>query len=235
MRFSLLRQSAYRWGPGDLKVPHVPKLDRQVESHNVAGLQSNHRMKEGSIARRRFLERGAVTDYGAKMTVLNLIYLLTKHIKIKAEYGIIATEGFRLTFAQMNQIGLHLNRELNKAETKLRSMGAKAYFRVPTPYIPVTKRANNVTRGGGKNRVVTWVTPIKARQVILEVDVDCSYEHIYPALEAACQAIQGQKMDYYQNFGYGRMMPMSRTYLEKLYEEERKMEMANENFFTHRF
>lgn len=41
-------------------------------------------------------------------------------------------------------------------------------------------------------------------------------------------------MDYYQNFGFGKLMPMSRTYLEKMYEEERKMDMANENFFTHR-
>ena len=234
MRFSILRQSPYRWGPADLKVPHVPQVNRAVQSHNVAGMTSNHRMKEGSIARRRFLERGAATDYGAQMTVCNFQSVRKIFINQKAEYGIIATEGFRLTFAQMNQIGLHLNRELNKAETKLRQMGARAYFRVPTPYIPVTKRANNVTRGGGKNRVVTWATPVKARQVILEVDVDCSYEHIYPVLEAACQAIQGQKMDYYQNFGYARMVPMSRTYLTKMYEEERKIEMANENFFTHR-
>ena len=41
-------------------------------------------------------------------------------------------------------------------------------------------------------------------------------------------------MDYYQNFGHSKMMPISRTYLQKMYEEERKIDMANENFFTHR-
>ena len=52
-------------------------------------------------------------------------------MNFQAEYGIIATTGMRLTFAQMNQLGLTLNRELNKEEHKLRLMGAKAYFRIP--------------------------------------------------------------------------------------------------------
>ena len=83
--------------------------------------------------------------------------------KTKAEYGIIAKTSFRLTFAQLNQIGLHLNRELNKADNKIRQLGAKAHFRVPAPYLPVTKRAANTTRGGGADRVITWVTPVKGQ------------------------------------------------------------------------
>ena len=119
-------------------------------------------MKEASKAKRRYLERGAATDYGASMTVSNTISKIYKN-ENQAEYGIIAKTSFRLTFAQLNQIGLHLNRELNKADNKLRQLGAKANFRVPAPYIPVTKRAANTTRGGGQPRVVTWVTPVKGQ------------------------------------------------------------------------
>jgi len=216
---SLQNSSKYRWGPNDITPPHIPNVDRRDESSNVPGIVANHRMRHGPVSRRRYLERGAATDYGATMT---------------AEYGVIATRGMRLTFAQMNQIGLVLNRELNKPENKLRMMGAKAYFRIPDPWVAVTKKPVNTTRGGGVGRIVSWVSPVRARQIVLEIDCDCSYEHIYPVLKAACTGIEGKKMDHYQNFGFGKLMPMSRTYLEKMYEEERKIDMANENFFTHR-
>lgn len=66
---SLQSSSKYRWGPNDITAPHIPKVDRKDESSNVPGIVANHRMRNGPVSRRRYLERGAVTDYGASMTV----------------------------------------------------------------------------------------------------------------------------------------------------------------------
>ena len=54
-----------------------------------------------------------------------------------------------------------------------------------------------------------------ARQIVLEVDVDCEYEHIYPLLLNSIKAISGEKFDMNKGFGYAenKMMPISRTNL----------------------
>ena len=69
LSISLQSCSKYRWGPNDVIPPHIPKVDRKDESVNVPGVVANHRMRNGPVSRRKYLERGAATDYGATMTV----------------------------------------------------------------------------------------------------------------------------------------------------------------------
>ena len=56
-------------------------------------------------------------------------------------------------------------------------MGAKAYFRIPgyltvhyscqylslDPWVAVTKKQANTTRGGGKGRIIGWVSPVRGK------------------------------------------------------------------------
>jgi len=218
---SIHLSSKYRYGKHDLSMPKFPKQNKVGQ--NIIRVEGNHRLRLESIAvkQKRYLERGAAQDYSAEMT---------------AEYGIIATGGFRLTAAQMNAMHLALNQQLNKSELKFKEMGAQAYWRLPEPWLPVIWRVKNTTRGGQQPPIQTWVSPVRARQIVLEVDVDCDYEHIYPILLNTIKSISGEKFDMNKGFGYAenKMMPISKTNLIKMYEEERKIEMANENFFTTR-
>ena len=150
---------------------------------------------------------------------------------VQAEYGIIATGGFRLTAAQMNAMHLALNQQLNKSELKFKEMGAQAYWRLPEPWLPVIWRVKNTTRGGQQSPIQAWVSPVRgnfsylgvvrdkmlflARQIVLEVDVDCDYEHIYPILLNTIKSISGEKFDMNKGFGYAenKMMPISKTNL----------------------
>ena len=76
--------SRYRWGPNDLTVPAIPNMGRQQESKNLPSLQANHRMAEGPRTRRKYLERGAVTDYGATMTVRSFfVFKISINSKMK--------------------------------------------------------------------------------------------------------------------------------------------------------
>ena len=59
-----------------------------------------------------------------------------------------------------------MNQMLNKPEYKMTELGAKAYFRIPEPWHPVTKRILNATRGKGKPPINMWVTPIKGAFVL---------------------------------------------------------------------
>ena len=80
---------------------------------------------------------------------------------VQAEYGIIATGGFRLTAAQMNAMHLALNQQLNKSELKFKEMGAQAYWRLPEPWLPVIWRVKNTTRGGQQSPIQAWVSPVR--------------------------------------------------------------------------
>jgi len=113
-------------------------------------------------------------------------------------------------------------------------LGLRAYFRIPDPWHPVTKHPECATMGGGKGKIAYWVSPVRARQIVLEIDCDCEFNHIRPALVNAIKAVEGKTMLARFPLNNNIMMPVSRDYLEKMYEEERKMEMANENFWTRR-
>ena len=135
----------------------------------------------------------------------------------------------------MNAMHLALNQQFNKSELKFKEMGAQAYWRLSEPWLPVIWRAKNATRGGPTPPIQAWVTPVRgktcdswsmihrlfftryfsARQLVLEVDVDCDYEHIYPLLINTIKSISGEKFDMNKGFGYAenKMMPISRTNL----------------------
>lgn len=222
LSFALRAHSKYRWGKYDTPAIKFPKTTTKPQQ-NITPVEANHRLKLEAVvqSQKRYTERGAAQDYSAEMT---------------AEYGIIATGGFRLTAAAMNAMHLALNQQLNQSDLKFKEMGARAYWRIPEPFLPVLWRRKNTTRGGGAPPIQAWVTPVRARQIVLEIDVDCDYEHIYPVLYKTIQCLTHQEHGMDKQFGYAdhKMMPISKTNLIKMYEEERKIDMANENFLTHR-
>jgi len=217
--------SKYRYGPHDIIPKVVPKLDRADRARNIRATGENHNMRASAIAlqRRDFLQRGAAQDDFARMN---------------GQFGIVALSGFRLHHVHMDTMALHLNRFLNKPETNARNLGLNAYFRIPNPWHPVTKHPECATMGGGKGKVAYWVSPVRARQIVLEIDGDCEFRHVYPGLMAAIKAVEGYnpKAQGAARFPLNRniMMPVSKEYLQKMYEEERKIEMVNENFWTRR-
>ena len=129
-------------------------------------------------------------------------------------------------------------------------MGAQAYWRLPEPWLPVIWRIKNATRGNGQPPIQAWVSPVRgnfsylggvqdnrvflARQIVLEVDVDCDYEHIYPILLNTIKSISGEKFDMNKGFGYAenKMMPISRTNLISKSTKGRILDSKNPQ--THR-
>jgi len=213
-------ESKYRWGPQDCVPKFVPELNVR-KNQNIRATGENHNMRSSLIGlqRRDYLQRGAAQDDFARM---------------KGKFGIIALTGFRLHNEHMKAMSLALNKFLNLKETKGRELGLNAYFRLPDPWHPVTKHPECATMGGGKGKVAYWVTPVKARQIVLEIDGECEFQHVYPGLMNAIKAVEGKQMLAKFPLNYDIMMPVSRDYLEKMYEEERKIEMANEGFWTRR-
>ena len=58
---------------------------------------------------------------------------------------------------------------------------------------------------------------IVARQIVLEIDGDCEFRHVYPGLMAAIDAVEGSaKAQGAARFALNRniMMPVSKEYLQ---------------------
>jgi len=215
----------YRYGPNDITPKVIPRFDRQAKAANIRATGENHNMRVTAFSKQRadYLQRGAALDDFAEM---------------KGKFGIVATQGLRLHHQYMKAMELALNRFLNLPSTKAKEMGMHAYFRIPDPWYPVTKHVECATAGGGKGKIHYWCTPVRARTVILEVDCDDEVEffHVYQGLQDAIDAVEGPENKKLARFPLVKdsMIPMSRENLKKIYEEERKIEMANENFFTRR-
>merc|ERR1711953_1421061 len=198
-------QSKYRWGPSDIVPPVIPKdISKEVIKQNIPPVSEDHRM---SIPDIRLHIRKYLTRGAA-----------TDHgATMTANFGILVLKDF-----------------------EMKELGAQAYFRIPEPWHPKTARKGNSTRGHGKPGIHRWITPIKPRTILLEIDVECTFDHIYPILVAAIKSVEGRSFQSGESKTKGRMiqhgtlMPIQRSTLIKMYEEERKIDMANENFFTHR-
>lgn len=132
------------------------------------------------------------------------------------QYAIIALKGAFLKAGHIDMLRLTINRGM-----RLRPY-LFAQFRIPPVHKPVTRHPKNAVMGGGKGKIDHYVTPVKARQVIVEVGGKASFEEVYQFLKIAAQNLP---------------MPavaVTHERLKMMYEEERRIEDENQNFITFR-
>ncbi|KAK6102375.1 Ribosomal protein L16p/L10e family protein [Brugia pahangi] len=80
---------------------------------------------------------------------------------IHKQYGLVAVAGGFISAYDFNFIRDRLNRNLLKNQF--------AIWRVPAPWLPRTKRAIGAKAGSGKGNIHHYVTPVRAKRIILEV------------------------------------------------------------------
>ncbi|KAH7731806.1 Protein MRPL-16 [Aphelenchoides avenae] len=80
---------------------------------------------------------------------------------IHKQFGLAAVSGGMLGPKDFNYIQERLNKNLLKNQF--------AIWRVDPPWLPRTKKAQGTKLGGGKGSIKEYVTPVKAKRIILEV------------------------------------------------------------------
>ncbi|MCP9263585.1 39S ribosomal protein L16, mitochondrial [Dirofilaria immitis] len=80
---------------------------------------------------------------------------------IHKQYGLVAVTGGFISAYDFNFIRERLNRNLLKDQF--------AIWRVPAPWLPRTKKATGAKPGSGKGNIHHYVTPVRAKRIILEV------------------------------------------------------------------
>ena len=139
-------------------------------------------------------------------------------------------EEAQLKYGQFAIIGLkggwfrngHFNLMMHKINRFIRNRPLFAVWRMKPPYHPVTRHPIQAVMGGGKGKIDHYVTPVKARQVLVEIGGKAQFVEVYPVLRniAALLPVPAIAVD--------------KKMLDAMYEEERRIEDDNENFFTFR-
>jgi len=131
------------------------------------------------------------------------------------QFGIIALKGgwFR---------NGHFNMMMHKINRLIRNKPLFAVWRMKAPFHPVTKHPIQAVMGGGKGAIDHYVTPVKARQVLVEVGGKAQFVEVYPVLRNIASLLPV------------RSIAVSEEMLAAMYEEERRIEDDNENFFNFR-
>nr|XP_039248429.1 39S ribosomal protein L16, mitochondrial-like [Styela clava] len=131
------------------------------------------------------------------------------------QYGIIALKGGFLKHGHFEMMRLTLGRGIRK-----KPMFAE--YRVPGVHKPITRHPTNAVMGGGKGKIDHYVTPVKARQVIVEIAGKGTFEEVY-----RCMRITAEKLPF-------PAIAVNYEQLNGMYEEEVRLEEENENFITFR-
>ncbi|MFH4978987.1 hypothetical protein AB6A40_005696 [Gnathostoma spinigerum] len=77
------------------------------------------------------------------------------------QYGLRAVSGGMISSADFDFVQERVNKRLREKQF--------AIWRVPPPWLPRTKKAQGTRLGGGKGSIHHYVTPVRARRIILEV------------------------------------------------------------------
>ena len=107
----------------------------------------------------------------------------------------------------------------NKCNAYLEEKSSFAIFRVDAPFKPKTSKQGK-RMGGGKGKIKSYITPIKAGRVIVEVGGKVSWEETRPWLSriAACLPMEA--------------IAVSAEQLERLEAEEKRLAEENTNPYT---
>nr|CAB3263960.1 39S ribosomal protein L16, mitochondrial-like [Phallusia mammillata] len=131
------------------------------------------------------------------------------------QYGVISVKGGLLKHGHLNNITQQVNRFVKRN-------GVHAIWRVEAPYHAITKHPLQAVMGGGKGKIDYYVTPVQARQVIFEIGGNLEFSTAFPFLKGIANTLPFPAM------------AVEYEMLEEMYEEERRLEDENENFFTFR-
>jgi len=131
------------------------------------------------------------------------------------KFGVVILKGARLKHGHFQYITDKVNRFI-------RDKPLHAIWRVPPPYRPVTRHPLQAVMGGGKGKIDHYITPVKARQVIFEVAGSLESNEVLPTLRKVATGLPAPAI------------AVDHEMLQALYEEERRIEDENENFFTFR-
>ncbi|XP_018329411.2 39S ribosomal protein L16, mitochondrial [Agrilus planipennis] len=87
------------------------------------------------------------------------------------QYGIMALSGGRIKYGHFEMMRLTIGRKIDTDRMF-------AIWRVDSPWQPMTKKGQGHRMGGGKGAIDHYVTPVKAKRIILEVGGKCEYAEV---------------------------------------------------------
>ena len=131
---------------------------------------------------------------------------------VLGQYGIVA-----ISAGKMERKHFELIR--NKTNKYLEAKSSFAIFRVDAPYKPRTSKQGK-RMGGGKGNIKSYVTPVKAGRVIIEVGGKVTWEETRPWLTRLAGILPME------------CIAVSADQLKRLEAEERRLAESNTNPYT---
>lgn len=132
------------------------------------------------------------------------------------QFGIIALTGGRMKWGHFEMVRLGILRKMDQNRMF-------ALWRIDAPWQPVTKKGQGQRMGGGKGPIDHYVTPVKARRVILEMGGKCEFIEVKPILE-----LVAHKLPFAAKV-------VSQQMLEEMAKEEERLEQENLNPYTFKY
>lgn len=132
------------------------------------------------------------------------------------QYGIIATGGGRMKFSHFEMIRMTILRNIDYNKVF-------ALWRVPSPWQPITMKSHGLRMGSGKGSINHYVTPVKAKQVILEVGGNIEYFEVKNILKNIAKRLPFDAM------------AVSQEIMDKMEAEKKKVEEENQNPWTWKY
>ena len=133
----------------------------------------------------------------------------------KGQFGVIALNGGWFRHGHFNII-------MQKVNRFIKDKPLFAVWRLEPPWHPVTRHPIQAVMGGGKGSINHYVTPVKARQVLFEIGGKAEFVEVFPTLKRVAMLMPV------------KALAVSKEMLDSIYEEERRIDDENENFFTFR-
>jgi large subunit ribosomal protein L16 len=92
------------------------------------------------------------------------------------QYGIQALQGGRMRWGHFEMLRLSIGRKMDVNRMF-------AIWRIDAPWQPLTKQGQGQRMGGGKGAIDHYVTPIKAKRIILELGGKCEFIEVKEFLQ----------------------------------------------------
>lgn len=153
------------------QVPNAPITETQLSDHPKRSgqviqdqpIQKLDTRAKAALFRRDYLARGPTTPYLAQLR--------------KNQLGIMVTEPGFINAKTMENVRKGLR------DIVYHRPNINCQWNMPMPWKPRTRKPNGAVMGGGKGEVIMFETPIKARQILVEVyGKNMNYGEIYPYL-----------------------------------------------------
>jgi large subunit ribosomal protein L16 len=132
------------------------------------------------------------------------------------QYGIQALGGGRMRWGHFEMLRLSIGRKMDVNRMF-------AFWRIDSPWQPLTKQGQGQRMGGGKGAVDHYVTPIRSGKIILELGGKCEFAEVKDFLQL------------YANQLPFKARAVSYDLLEKEKVREKELEETNLNPYTMKY